>query len=147
MARLLNWSEGQMAEALGYLANPQTEAHLEIQVPPDRKAGFEAQYINATGVLPPAEGEQGYSVLNSRSDKIGIQMRVYFAPSGEIPQHLVDIMKSASGERRRISRNNLVLSMLRAGFTCGGVDVERVRQHISPAHSHHFQRGFDAANR
>lgn len=147
MALLLNWSEVQMAEAFGYLANPQTEAHLEIQVPPSRQADFEAQYIDATEVSPPNEGEQGYSVLNARSDKIGIQMRVYFAPVGEVPQHLVDIMKSASGGRRRISRNNLVLSMLKGGFTLGGIDVGRVRQRIDSAHNHHFQRGFDAANR
>ena len=147
MALSLNWGEDLMAEALGYLANPQTEAHLEIQVRPDRQADFEDQYSKATGVLPPTAGEQGYSVLNKESDKIGTQMRVYFAPVGEVPQHLADIMKSASGNRRRISRNNLVLSMLRMGFTFGGVDVERVRQHINPAHTRYFQRGFDAANR
>ena len=146
MAFRLNWNADQIAESLGYLSNPLTNTHIEVQVRPDGRAKFEESYRQATGESPPLAGEVGYSILRQTSDKQGTQKRVYFSPVGAVPPHLSTIMKNAAKDRQRISRNRLVDVMLTHGFLMGTVQANRVRHSLSGAQQAAFDRGYAAAN-
>ena len=145
MAYRLNWSGEQIAEALGYLANPVTEAHIEVQVRPGGRSAFETAYHEATGEAPPRPGTRGYSVLDPSSDKQGSQYRVYFLPRGTVPPHIATIAKRAGSGQQRVSRNELVNVMLTHGFRLGSADANQVRSTLSGAQLVAFERGFAAA--
>ncbi len=141
----LNWTQQQMAEALGYIAHPTVQMRLEVQVPPDARHQFELEYAAATGEMPPEPGTQGYSVLADTSDKRGPQERIYLDFPGDPPQHLFALARN--GDRpRRISRNELVNAMLRAGFLLGPTSLERILPRLSRDDLASFGRGFDRAS-
>lgn len=143
MAKNLDWTNEQLMEVLGYLANPVVGTRLEIQVRPDGQAAFEQVYLDATGTTAPSPGEQGYSVLRPSSDKRGPQMRVYLTPSGRTPRQLVPIIKNGHRKQQRISRNELVYAMLKRGFLIGSPTLERILPRIKKPERAAFGRGFD----
>lgn len=148
MVQPLDWTREQTAEALGYLAHPAVQMHLEVQVPPDARHPFELEYAAATGQLPPAPGTRGYSVLADTSDKRGPQKRIYLDLPGDTPEHLMALARNGQRlpERGRISRNELVATMLEAGFLLGPPRLERILSRLRRDDLEHFGRGFDRAN-
>ena len=146
MAKNLNWTNTQLMEVLGYLANPVVGMRLEIQVRPDGQADFEQFYLDETGTTAPSPGEHGYSVLRPSSDKRGPQMRVYLTPNGDTPVHLLPIIKNGQRRQQRVSRNELVCAMLKRGFLIGSPTLERILPRIRKSERADFGRGFDLGN-
>ncbi len=145
MTRPESWTLDELAEALGYLANPKTEVKIEIQVPPGKRSTFEHEYLVKTGQTAPSPGICGYSVLSDSSDKYGRQYRIILKPVGTPPHHLQDILRMGAGGNKRISSVHLVETMLERGFLLGSVQLDRVsgmrRSHEEIA----FDRGFQLA--
>lgn len=146
MTKKLDWTKEQLAEVLGYLANPVVKARLEIQVRPDGQNKFEQDYRQDTGVAPPSPGSSGYSVLSPSSDKQGPQMRIYLSPTGKTPEHLSPLIRNGHHRQKRISRNELVKAMLKRGFLIGSPSLERILPNIPSSEIADFGRGFDAGN-
>ena len=149
MVQPLDWTRGQLAEALGYLAHPAVDVRLEVQVPPIARHRFELEYARLTGELPPDPGTHGYSVLADTSDKQGVQQRIYLQRAGDPPEHLWALARNGDDPpvRGRISRNELVTAMLRAGFLFGPPRLERILPRLDSADLRDFGRGFDRASR
>ena len=146
-AKSLGWTSDQLAEVLGYLANPRTQVKIEIQVPQKGQTEFEHEYRRLTGHNPPFVGHSGYSVLSSTSDKRAPQKRVIFNPAGMPPQHLVEHAQNDGRlDLLRVSRNLLVDRMLVHGFLMGQSAGEQIRQRINQAQHAAFDRGYQMAN-
>ena len=152
MTMQLNWTDEELAEALGYLCNPATAAYIEVQTAHNKVAVFEREYRQFTEQNPPAAGTNHYSVLAPTSNKYGTQCRVIFTRAGNVPQQLQAIIQRDQGwatrTEWRIARNRLVHRMFQAGYLLGAVQEHRIRQRFvaaSPNLAEAFNRGYAMA--
>ena len=152
VTRRLNWTDEEMAEALGYLCHPATASYIEVQTAHDKVRVFEREYRQFTEQDPPAAGTNHYSVLAPTSSKYGTQCRVIFTRAGNVPRQLGAIIQQDRGWQTRIewriARNGLVHRMFQAGFLLGDVQERRIRQRFvaaNPALAEAFDRGYAMA--
>lgn len=146
-----SFSDAELYEALGYLAHPYASMHYDVQVPPKKRAEFEAEYQALTGeaCCAPGPGSRGYSVLGAGVDKRSIQYRFSYAPVGTPPPLLAQLSthKGAPAGKNRISNKALVYAMLKSGFVFGATPSrEKILSRLGPNHRIRFEFGYAAAS-
>jgi len=146
-----SFSDAEACEALGYLAHAHAAMHYDVQVPPKKRAEFEADYRKLTGEAchAPGPGSRGYSVLGAGVDKRSIQYRFSYSPVGMPPALLAQLatVKGAPAGKNRISNKALVQAMFKSGFVFGAPPSrEKILSRLNRRHHIRFEFGYAAAS-
>lgn len=136
----------EICEAMGYLSHPLVAMYYDVQVPPKKRAEFEAGYRKWTGTSACSPGTSGYSILGESVDKYAVQYRISYRPVGRVPPFVRSVSKSGSSGRMRISRKALLLAMFNSGFLMGSMPSrDRIVSRIDASCHVHFEFGYAAA--
>lgn len=141
----LNWQESTLMMCLGYLANPNVNTHIEVELHPKQRKKFESAYRSLTGKPLKYPGDKKpYYVWGPNANKYGGEFRVYYEPGKECPSQLRDITVSARGPagKKRINRKELVIEMFKYGFDFGKNDIDLIFNRIL-GYRNEFRLGYD----
>ncbi len=140
--------EKEVCEVMGYLSNPLVGMRYDVQVPPKKRAEFERDYKQLTGIPACSPGSGGYSVLRVGVDKRAVQYRFSYVPSGSVPPVLQSISKNmfGSSNRKRVSNKNLLVAMFKGGFVLGDLPSRsRIIPRLPKSFFIHFEFGYASA--
>ena len=137
----------------GYLANPERNTLVEVEMHPNSKEKFEKWYAITTNnyPLPLKTNKAPYYIWPPDTNKWGRQSRVYFSSNANIPEALRNILEPKKKNTRhgyeqydkRFNGNNIIDKLIEIGFVIGTQDPKRIRNFIPEEYLETFERGFN----
>ena len=131
-------------ESLGYLASDNRLTKLDVELPQSSQTTFETDYNSLTGINPKPDNVN-YYVLHSGADKWGIELRIYFISTGNLPSPLRQrVVKSRPGgiHNSRINDNKFIWDLIKCGFRLSDrQDINRIESNVPVTYKDDFKKG------
>lgn len=132
---------------LGYLASPDRECKLDVELPSTKEKSFKDRYAELSGVTPSVDHHNFY-LWPEGSNKWGVELRIYFKADNmdNIPTAIRSMVVSARfpnpAHNCRINRNKFIWELIKHGFLLGDTqNLERIQERVPQEYMPHFERG------
>ncbi|MFA5423323.1 MAG: hypothetical protein WC374_05645 [Phycisphaerae bacterium] len=139
-------TDTEFFEILGYLSSPARNTKLDVETHPRRRASFETEFEQLTGIRPEVDNHN-YYVWDEEANKWGTELRIYFNNSENASAALRNMIVSPRpnfGYNARINNNSFVWRLIEYGFLLrDGQDSNRVRQLVPTEYTNVFERGYN----
>ena len=136
----------------GYLANPDRNTLIEIEMHPSSREKFESWYATASNnfPLPNRTDRSPYYIWPDDANKWGRQSRVYFTSNQNLPEIFNSILEPRSINTRhgyekfdkRFNGNYIIDRLIELGFVVGTQDADRIKSFIPEEYLEIFNLGF-----
>lgn len=114
-------SQEEFFEALGYLASPDRECKLDVELPSAKEQSFKDKYATLSGATASVD-QHNFYLWPEGSNKWGVELRIYFRADNmeNIPSAIRDMVVSArfpnSAHNCRINNNKFIWELIRYAF-------------------------------
>lgn len=126
MSRHPKFNDSDLYEIATYLAQPETQTDIHVELPASARTRFEDEYRVATFgySLPESTTEAPYYVWEEDTNKQGIEGRIYFTLVEPAPSIILKVYTDygkwhKKRNQHRINHTNLFFQLCECGFVLG----------------------------